>query len=292
MIQGSISKEFSETGYHNFVASSLESFLGNNTLFDSSSPFARLTNNEINFCDKRIPTSAFCQSGRIFITVFNLQHSHQDNSKEELISKNEQKNKNSLIVKANNSSEISNFELFRSYFSQELPYENDMFSSSYFEPSCNQLSSINFIEGALPSVSKDVLVSQILETKEALEIRFSEYSKLVHTTQDIIFSFIENRGSGVELDEKVVQSIGFIKTQVDVLKNANVDIARFLHRRLSYHMSLFDMLLKGQQVSQSSIMELADITNKFRQSLLDKRASKKIKYIYKASDISTVITSN
>ena len=42
-----------------------------------------------------------------------------------------------------------------------------------------------FIEGALPSVSKDVLVSQILETKEALEIRFSEYSKLVHTTQNI-----------------------------------------------------------------------------------------------------------
>ena len=35
--------------------------------------------------------------------------------------------------------------------------------------------------------AKDVLVSQILETKEALEIRFSEYSKLVHTTQDIIF---------------------------------------------------------------------------------------------------------
>ena len=33
--------------------------------------------------------------------------------------------------------------------------------------------------------AKDVLVSQILETKEALEIRFSEYSKLVHTTQDI-----------------------------------------------------------------------------------------------------------
>ena len=150
----------------------------------------------------------------------------------------------------------------------------------------------DYLKGALPSVSKDVLVSQILETKEALEIRFSEYSKLVHTTQDIIFSFIENRGSGVELDEKVVQSIGFIKTQVDVLKNANVDIARFLHRRLSYHMSLFDMLLKGKQVSQSSIMELADITNKFRQSLLDKRASKKIKYIYKPSDISTVITSN